>query len=206
LDKVGYVFTELFGSKESQATVKVMIDVIKACVASPGCSGFMVGGMTAAWYNKIKPYVYKANEEESLKSDEFDLNSNNKKVHNAGDKEKEYSKQSDTYGTPDGDDFDPDDDDKDWKEWKVEDYDKAMLHNKHGKFYRDPKAVSENGNRLWWSKDRAGHGGSEWKLFEETAEGLKWYKDVDKYGNYITSKHKGPVGRDIPWEQLRGLK
>ena len=111
-----------------------------------------------------------------------------------------------SYGSPnlDPNDFEPDDD-KDHKEWEVKEHDKAMLHDKHGKFYRDPKAVSENGKRLWWTKDNAGHGGSYWKVFEDTDKGLKWYKDVDKFGNYINGKHKGPIGELVKWKDLRGI-
>ncbi|AIL64645.1 hypothetical protein NOVO_01220 [Rickettsiales bacterium Ac37b] len=59
---------------------------------------------------------------------------------------------------------------EDWDEWEINNYDKTMNHDRFGKFYRDPKAESEDGNRIWWSKDRAKHGGSEWKVFEETAK------------------------------------
>ena len=78
--------------------------------------------------------------------------------------------------------------------------------------YRDPKVVSENGNRLWWSKDTAKHSGasqgkspSTWKVFEQTKDGLKHYKDADKYGQFIKDKHKGPVGKLVEWKDLRGV-
>jgi hypothetical protein len=101
--------------------------------------------------------------------------------------------------------LDPDDDDsdKDRNEWKFEHYDSVKYSDRFkAKYYRDPKILSENGKRLWWSKDKAGHGGSRWKLYEETGKGLKWYKDVDKFVHYIKDKHKGPIGKDIPWEEL----
>ncbi len=94
----------------------------------------------------------------------------------------------------------------DKKEWKVEKYDDVKFSDRHGeKYYRDTKSVSENGNRLWWSKDNAGHGGSRWKVYEETNKGLEWYKDADKYGQFIKGKHKGDVGRIIEWKNLRGV-
>jgi hypothetical protein len=59
---------------------------------------------------------------------------------------------------------------------------------------------------LWWSKDTAGHGGSAWKVFREESGGLKWFKDADQFGDFITGKHKGPVGEFIPWKELTGSK
>jgi len=59
---------------------------------------------------------------------------------------------------------------------------------------------------LWWALDRAGHGGSKFKVFKESKQGLKWYKDADEFGNFITNKHKGDVGKAIPWGQLSTVK
>ena len=49
---------------------------------------------------------------------------------------------------------------------------------------------------LWWSKDKAGHGGSTWKVFRAAGNGkeLLWIEDADEFGNYIRDKHKGPTG------------
>lgn len=59
---------------------------------------------------------------------------------------------------------------------------------------------------LWWSADKAGHGGSAFKVFKETGNGLEWYRDADRFGNFIAGKHKGPTGLFIPWEQTWGIK
>ncbi len=80
--------------------------------------------------------------------------------------------------------------------WEVKRYDKVAEHTSFGKFYRDP-----NTNR-WWSKDKAGHGGSAWKVFKETATGLKWEMDTDKYGDEMEEKHKSETGTFIPWQEL----
>jgi filamentous hemagglutinin len=87
---------------------------------------------------------------------------------------------------------------------EIKKYDELAIHNKHGKFYRDPKTLSENGNRLWWSKDTANHGGTEWKLYEESSTGLTRIKAIDKYGNYM-NRHQGEIGEFIPWKDLRGI-
>ncbi|MFY0582715.1 hypothetical protein ACN28S_58065 [Cystobacter fuscus] len=57
---------------------------------------------------------------------------------------------------------------------------------------------------LWWSADNTGHGGSKWKVFEETGDGLKWKADADEFGDFIRGKHKGPTGKFIPWSELSG--
>ena len=52
----------------------------------------------------------------------------------------------------------------------------------------------------WWSKDFAGHGDSAFKVFEEGAGSeLNWYRDADKYGDFIdpNRKHKGPIGKKM---------
>lgn len=77
---------------------------------------------------------------------------------------------------------------------------KVMQHATFGKFY---KSKSDG---LWWSKDNANHGGSEWKVFEETSKGLVWKADADKYGNFIIGKHKGDTGTFINWKTLKGGK
>ncbi|ADU15334.1 RHS repeat-associated core domain-containing protein [Asticcacaulis excentricus] len=69
-----------------------------------------------------------------------------------------------------------------------------------GKLYKS--APDKFGNVYWWSKDIAGHGGSAFKVFEEGSDGLHWYKDADKYGDFIVGKHKGDTGLFIPWSQI----
>jgi len=68
--------------------------------------------------------------------------------------------------------------------------------SRFGNFY---KSASDG---LWWSKDLAGHGGSVWKVFKETPQGLDWIADADQYGDFIVGKWKGGVGRFIPWKDL----
>jgi RHS repeat-associated protein len=53
---------------------------------------------------------------------------------------------------------------------------------------------------LWWSRDTAGHGGVAFKVMAEGAGGvLNWFRDADKYGDFIdpNKKHKGPVGKRV---------
>jgi hypothetical protein len=80
--------------------------------------------------------------------------------------------------------------------WSVVGANKKAYHGKFGMFYHDPLTG------LWWSKDTAGHGGSAWKVFQEGKKGLTWIADADGFGNYIVGKHKGPIGKFIPWGQL----
>lgn len=74
--------------------------------------------------------------------------------------------------------------------------DKIVRSNKFGKFYRDPNT------KLWWSKDRANHGGSAFKVFREQAKGLEWIYDADVFGNPILQKNKGPIGTFISFKDL----
>jgi hypothetical protein len=67
------------------------------------------------------------------------------------------------------------------------------------RFGRFDKSKSDG---LWWSKDRAGHGGSVWKVFKEESDGLHWIADADEFGDFIPDKHKGPTGLFISWEDL----
>ena len=90
------------------------------------------------------------------------------------------------------------------KEWQLERYDEVKYSDKFkAKYYRDPKT------KLWWTKDHAHHsriqGEPTWKVYEKTKNGLRWYKDADKYGQFIEGKHKGTVGDFIPFKELRGV-
>ncbi|MBO3087836.1 RHS repeat-associated core domain-containing protein [Cellulomonas dongxiuzhuiae] len=55
---------------------------------------------------------------------------------------------------------------------------------------------------LWWSRDTAGHGGSAWKVYQETPKGLEWMAGADQYGDFIRGKHKSAVGAFIPWRLI----
>lgn len=59
---------------------------------------------------------------------------------------------------------------------------------------------------VFWSVDRAGHGGSAWKVFTEEATGLRWYRDADEYGDFLQGKHKGSVGEFIPFKDLKRIE
>ncbi len=77
---------------------------------------------------------------------------------------------------------------------------KVMRHGKLGKFYKS----SSDG--LWWAVDHANHSGnSADKVYRETGKGLEWIAHADKYGDFIIGKHKGPIGRFIPWKSLKGI-
>lgn len=84
--------------------------------------------------------------------------------------------------------------------WKItqEGTERVVRSDRFGKIY---KSESDG---LWWARDTAGHGGSEWKVFRESSKGLEWYRDADKYGDFIVGKHKGDVGKFIPWKELAG--
>jgi len=75
---------------------------------------------------------------------------------------------------------------------------RALRHDRFGTFSKS------HSDGLWWVRDRAGHGGSVWKVYEETSTGLRWRADADMYGDFISGKHKGPVGQFIPWKELTG--
>jgi hypothetical protein len=74
--------------------------------------------------------------------------------------------------------------------------DKRARTNHFGNLYRDSKT------KLWWSKDLAGHGKSCYKVFKETARGLKWIFDATAEGLEIMGKHKGPTGLFIPYKEV----
>ncbi|MHC5178872.1 RHS repeat-associated core domain-containing protein, partial [Serratia rhizosphaerae] len=86
------------------------------------------------------------------------------------------------------------------KPWRItkEGTDKVVQHGKFGKIYRSKS------DGLWWSKDTAGHGGSQWKVFKEGKKGLDWYRDADEFGDFIVGKHKGDTGKFIPWKEMKG--
>ncbi len=86
--------------------------------------------------------------------------------------------------------------------WKItkEGTESVAESKRFGKFY---KSKSDG---LWWSTDKAGHGGSKWKVFEETGDGLKWKADADQFGDFIQGKHKGDTGMFIPWSELAGRR
>lgn len=92
-----------------------------------------------------------------------------------------------------GSDKDPDDD---FFEKMKKIAKRKALHHKYKKFYKDPQTD------LWWSKDNgSAHAGPHYKVFQERATHLEWIRDVDLLGK-VMEKHKGPVGRIIPFKEL----
>jgi len=92
---------------------------------------------------------------------------------------------------------DPDDDKEDSFFKRIQlNADKKARTKRFGKLYRDKNT------KLWWSKDLAGHGGSKYKVYKETAKGLEWLFDADTAGNPIISKHKGPIGLFIYYNEI----
>lgn len=71
-----------------------------------------------------------------------------------------------------------------------------VIKHRLGTFYKNKS------DGLWWVNDRAGHGGSTYKVYKKTSKGLEWYKDADQYGNFIINKHKGETGIFIPWKEF----
>ncbi len=76
--------------------------------------------------------------------------------------------------------------------------DRIAVHKKNGRTYWRREGSSE-----WWSQDDAGHGGSAFKVYQETRRGLEWVADADEYGQFIVGKHKSDAGTFIPWKDLR---
>ena len=77
---------------------------------------------------------------------------------------------------------------------------KIAMHPRFGKFF---KSASDG---TWWCIDRAGHGGSKFKVYKEVGNKLEWIADADAYGNYIVGKHKSDVGKVIEIAELIGVK
>lgn len=111
------------------------------------------------------------------------------------EKDVEYAPdiQIGTYG---GYNPDPDKDKKDIFENIKLKSDKKLRHRNFGNFYRDPET------KLWWSKDRAGHGNVKFKVFKARSKGLEWFFDADEMGRQIIGKHKGPIGLFIKFKDL----
>ena len=78
----------------------------------------------------------------------------------------------------------------------------AMRGGPFGAMYYQQVADSK-GNVFWWSPDKAGHGGSAWKVFRETSTGLEWYADADSNGNFMENKYKGNTGKFISFKDLK---
>ncbi len=53
---------------------------------------------------------------------------------------------------------------------------------------------------LWWSSDTAKHAGCAFKVYKMVGGKLKWFKDADKYGDYIGKKHKSKKGKTVTFE------
>ncbi|WP_329219791.1 polymorphic toxin-type HINT domain-containing protein [Streptomyces sp. NBC_01485] len=62
------------------------------------------------------------------------------------------------------------------------------------------------GDVYWWSPDKAGHGGSAWKVFRETSKGLEWIADAGADGTFIEGKFKGKTGKSNSWKNLSTVR
>ena len=105
-------------------------------------------------------------------------------------------------GMPDPDDFESDEDEPGKEKFdpaNSKNHDKVSRHNKYGKFYRDSKD-----SKVWYSKDRAGHGGEHWKKFVEKGDDLVREADVDMAGKRMSTS-KG-VGKKISMKEFIGIK
>ncbi|PFW97864.1 hypothetical protein AWC38_SpisGene25720, partial [Stylophora pistillata] len=96
-------------------------------------------------------------------------------------------------------DFEPDDDeekeDRGEFKWEIKNPKESpkVVRGPFGKIYKDP--TQKLGHKdIYWSKDRAGHGNSAFKIFRKHGDELRHFADVDVEGNII-SKHKGPIGQ-----------
>ncbi len=91
--------------------------------------------------------------------------------------------------------------------WNVKDLmvaDKIGQHPKFGKICRDP--MQKVGNKeVWWSKDTSNHGGSNYKLFEETGKSFEWIGDVSSDEKVIL-KHKSDIGKSIMKKDINWIK
>lgn len=85
--------------------------------------------------------------------------------------------------------------------WKLtrEAAESTRRHGRFGTFY---ESVNRHGDSMWLANDTAKHGGSAFKMYEETSRGLRWVADLDKYGDIIVGKHKSEVGSFIPWREF----
>ena len=186
----------VFGSSVGGATVGSAIGPLGAL------GGFVIGGLVAVgatycfgdwgrtWY-KLKYDVKKVRQALSDVQRLFRSRPN-------GQSANPSNNQSSSNNT--GNNLDPkkdDDDNKnDFFSNLKKNSDKVVRSDRFGKMYRDPKT------RLWWSRDRANHGGSAYKVFRETSRGLEWEYDANMLGEAIIGKHKGPTGLFISFKEV----
>ena len=118
-------------------------------------------------------------------------------------KQSQQQKVSNTASNmPDPDDFDPEqfEPEKGKAKWEIKDpkeADKVMRHDKHGKFYRDPKQKYGN-KEIWWTTDTAKHQGkyqgefreSHYKLYIKKGKYMVRIADLNKYGNQLSKNMK----------------
>ena len=57
--------------------------------------------------------------------------------------------------------------------------------------YNGKQMTAQYDGTYYWLDDMAGHGGSQYKVFTKSGNYLYWYRDADRYGNFIYGKHKG---------------
>ena len=74
--------------------------------------------------------------------------------------------------------------------WDINKYSKGSVKTK----YNGSKMKAQFDGKYYWLEDKAGHGGSAFKVFKQSGNKLEWIYDADEFGNFIIGKHKGPVG------------
>ena len=80
--------------------------------------------------------------------------------------------------------------------WDIEKYSKGTQKVNFG----GKSMTAHYDGKYYWLDDLAGHGTngtSRYKVFTKSGKYLNWFADADMYGNFITGKHKGPVGLKI---------
>ena len=73
------------------------------------------------------------------------------------------------------------------------------MHSKYGKFFRDENLGTLDGKKLFWSKDTAKHGGSEYKLYVESRSTNEYnlVANIAPDGKIIQNKHQSNEHRVI---------
>jgi hypothetical protein len=139
--------------------------------------------------------IEETNDQATDQDDDILPNALLKKKHQTDSVLKQHIKNNTSSGslTPPPPDNDPDDD---WFEKLKKNYEKKAFHNKYKNFYKDAET------ELWWSLDRAEHGGYHCKVYKETATGLEWIYNAETSGTRIYGQHKSPGSRFIPYSEL----
>jgi len=91
---------------------------------------------------------------------------------------------------------DPDSEDEKGFFEKLKKNHKGKAKSSKGLLFEDPKTG------LWFSEDKAGHGGFHYKVYRAMKKEFEWIYNVDIYGEIIQGQHKGPVGKFISYKDV----